>query len=346
MDKKYATVHYRRLRRDPGVFPDMSLAAAIAKAMETKHKNGVRFKSNWQLRVCPVPNNPDNRRFINDFDENDGIVFGNLCLFTPGQLQALLEVENEILGGRDERAPIESVGISEDKAPDGTEYLHGIAYWLIVEDHFFIIQHISIQTKAMEEYFQWLLKDQASVLSDGEFVELQAAFDVSTVGGDLQDVQSIEIGGLVPETISEVDEKIIGKDVEHKTLLTDIKAKFGNALKVIEDVLGPMEAKKIIESMPPDAALEVNVNIGYRAIKRKFEKEFMRNIASAVRNLPDGEVQIRGRDGKIRGNEARLHANMPFNRIRENSMLLDLGDTRYQLLKVYTRFVEDGKIKE
>ena len=131
-----------------------------------------------------------------------------------------------------------------------------------------------------------------------------------------------------------------------RTGLGDRYAMFDKAKKIIEDLLGEMEAKKIMESMPIDAALEVTVNIGYRSKKRKLKREFMKNLASGLRNMPEGEIHIRGKDGKIKGDEARLHMSMPFKRIRPNSSLLDLEDARYQMIKVYERFLEDGKISE
>lgn len=352
MEKKYGTVHYRRLRRDGDVFPSKSLAAAIVEAMEKPHRTGATYSKDWRLRVAVVPRAQDHRRFINDFHANDEAVFGNVCVFTPGEMQALIEIESRRSAEEADRASIEAVDIAEDRAPEGMEYLRGIAYWLAVNDHFFMIQHSAMQTKGMEEYLTWLLRDETSIIGQDHFVELQAAFDVSAVGGDLADVKSIEIGGLVPETVRDVNEPANraepapGKTVEvvERSTVGDLRAMFDKGKKIIEDLLGEMEAKKLMDSIPPDAALDVTVNIGYRAKKRKIEKEFMRNLASGLRNMPEGEVRIRGKDGAIKGDEARLQTNMPFKRIRDGSMLLDLEDARTQLIRVYHRFIEDGKI--
>ncbi|EPY01357.1 hypothetical protein K678_11186 [Magnetospirillum fulvum MGU-K5] len=267
-------------------------------------------------------------------------------------MQALIEIERREGAEEAGRVPIEAVDIAEDRAPDGMEYLRGIAYWLAVNDHFFMIQHTAMQTKGMEEYLTWLLRDETETIERDHFVELQAAFDISSVGGDLEDVTSIEIGGLIPETVRDTDEQTVhpaptsGKTVEvvERSTVGDLRAMFDKGKKIIEDLLGPMEAKKLMDSIPPDAALDVTVNIGYRAKKRKFEKEFMRNLASGLRNMPEGEVRIRGKDGAIKGDEARLQTSMPVKRIRDGSMLLDLVDARNQLIRVYHRFVEDGKI--
>lgn len=97
--------------------------------------------------------------------------------------------------------------------------------------------------------------------------------------------------------------------------------------------------------MPPEAALEVTVNIGYRARKRKFQKEFMSNLAAGLRNIPDGEIRVIGRDGEIKGDDARLSADMNIRKIRETSSLLDLEDALRQMKEVHRRFLHDGRIQ-
>lgn len=218
---------------------------------------------------------------------------------------------------------------------------------MAIGDHVYQIQHAALQTKATEEYLTWMLRDQAGVIGPEQYVELQAEFDRDQVGGDLGDVKSIEIGGLVPETVHPVSVPQKGKVTEfeaHESLGDEIAATFAKGMKIIRDLLGDVEADKLIESVPPDAALEVTVNIGYRAKRRKFRKDFMGNIASGLRNAPDGELRVRGRDGEIKGDDARLSAEMTIRKISDTSGLLDLNHTMEQMLEVHRRFLHDGKI--
>ncbi|MEA2880641.1 MAG: hypothetical protein QOF14_5837 [Hyphomicrobiales bacterium] len=280
----------------------------------------------------------------------DGIVFGDLCLFSPGEMQALLELSKD-----DDHVPLDEImsawSIAEKRAPDGTEYLHAITYWAAIGDHFYQIQHASLQSKAMEEYLTWLLGDQTKVIKKNHYVELQAEFDRVQIGEDLGDVKSIEIGGLVPETVHEESGQAVATtkivDVEARESIGERLAQtFQAAKKILIDLLGEVEAQKIIDSMPPQAALEVTVNIAYRAKKRKFQKEFMGNLVSGLRNIPDGEIRVRGRDGELKGDDARLSADMNIKRVRSNSSLLDLGDALRQIKEVHRRFLYDGRIKE
>ena len=100
-----------------------------------------------------------------------------------------------------------------------------------------------------------------------------------------------------------------------------------------------MEARKLIETVPDEATLEVNVNIGYRATRRKFRRDFMSDLESGLRNMPDGEVRVRSNTGRVIGDEARLHTAMSIDLVRENSSLLDNEHALQQLKEVYRRFL-------
>lgn len=348
MNTKRCKVHYRKIRREDGRFPKESLSKIIRKALEEK-VNGEKISENVGHRIASVPNSIDYRRFVNYLYISDDFVFGDLCLFSPGQMQALIQLSAD--PSHPSLAEImKAWAIAESKAPDGHEYLTGISYWVAIGDHFYQIQHVAIQVKAMEEYLTWLLRDQAGILEKDQFVELQAEFDRDQIGGDLGDVKSIEIGGLVPETISETSsaksppsDRLL--EIETRESLGEkIASSWMKARKILEDILGEVETEKLIASMPPDAALDVRVNIGYRATRRKFAKEFMGNLAAGLRNAPDGELRVRGKDGEIKGDDARLSSDMTIKKVSSTSGLLDMEHALEQFLEVHRRFLHDGKI--
>lgn len=345
MSSKRCKIHYRRLRRDNGQFPDETLSATIARSLNSP-KGATKIGDSVRNRITNVPRVDGYQRVLNNFHVGQDYVFGDICLFSPGQMQALLQLTAD-----PEHATLEEVmkawEIAESKAPEGHEYLHGIAYWMAIGDHFYKIQHVALQTKASEEYLTWLLRDQSKVIGMEHYIELQAEFDRAQVGGDLGDVKSIEIGGLVPETIKSDEIIDVPKDViTHGSLGEKVAAGWNKAKNVIVELLGEVEADKLLAQMPADAALEVTVNIGYRAKKRKFEKEFMKNIASGLRNVPDGEIRIRGVDGEIKGDDARLSADMSIRKVSDQSNLLDIPHVIEQILEVHRRFLHDGKIVE
>lgn len=347
MTTKRCKIHYRRLRREKGFFPAESLSATIAKALQQLGPDGRRIGANVRHRLASVPGNEDSQRVVNNHHADEISVFADLCIFSPGKLQAVLAMAAEEHQTLEEA--LEAFGVAEQAAPQGSEYLHGISYWLAIGDHVYHIAHSSLPSKALEEYLTWLLRDKAAVIAPDQFVELVSEFDRSQIGGDLGDIRSIEIGGFVPETMREAPvepsrERVV--DVEERATIGDRVARgFAAARRILEDMVGSVEAQRIIERVPPDAALEVRVNIGYRATKRRIEKEFMKNLASGLRNMADGEVRVRSKDGTVKGDDARLSADMGIRRISPLSNLLELEHAREQMIETHRRFLHDGKIQ-
>lgn len=253
----------------------MTLSQAIFTALETKLPDGSRVRHRVRNRTTEAPNVENTLRALNHAYPTKDYVFGTVCSFSPGQLQALVQPDDGSL----EEIPddmLHTWEISERQAPTGSEYLHGQTYWLAVGDHFYQIQHTSIQVKAMEEYLTWLLRDKSMVISKEYYVELKSTFDRAQVG-DIGDVSAIEVGGLVPETVRppEPSDANLGKDVEidtRETLIDKVTAGFAKGREILDQLLGPVQAQRIIEAMPQDAALDVTVNIGYRAKKRKLKR--------------------------------------------------------------------------
>lgn len=306
------------------------------------------LKDKVDLRIAPLSLETPVQRLINDYHMQDGYVFGNTCSFTPGQMQALLRTvaDGDDLGTL--VAALNAYDIREARATDGHEYVGGICYWLAIDDHFYQIQHVSLQAKQMEEYFNWLLREQTNSIGADAFIELISEFDRAQVGGDLNDISSIEIGGVAPETVFQpvidMPDAPSVEEVETTESVGSRAAYFDKAKDVLTALLGQMGAQKIMDEIPDEASLEVKVNIGYKAKKRKFNKEFMGNIASGLRNLPDGEIRVRGQNGEMRGTDVRLSADMGVKTLSDGSSLLHLEHALEQMLEVHRRFVHDGKI--
>jgi hypothetical protein len=296
MATKRCKIHYRRLRRDNDQFPKATLSKAISLALQKTLPDGSKVGDTVKNRITAVPRQEEYRRLLNHHHIDDEFVFGDMCLFLPGQLQALLQLTAETEHKKIDEV-LKAFAIAEQKAPDGTEYLHGMAYWLACGDHFYMIQHVSIPTKAMEEYLTWLLRDQSKVIGPKKCVELQFEFDRAQTGADLGDIRSIEVGGFVPETLPEeplpeVIDRVV--DFEEKETVGDrILRGFAASKKILIDLLGEVGAQKIIDAMPSEAALEVRVNISYRATRRKIAKEFMSSLATGLRNMAEGEIRRR-----------------------------------------------------
>lgn len=300
---------------------------------------GTRLIDDWRLRITGAPDDPDQQRFINESQLGVDYVFANLCAYALNEMQSVVATN---LDGP-------SVAIQDLAAPGGTDFLHGIAYWLVVGDHCYVVQHTRVRTKALEEYLTWLLRDATSTVTD--VVALQATFDVES---DLGDISGVEIGGLVPETVrDETPEQLsVGaptssdRIVESRRSLGERLAPLSRAREVLETVFGTVETERIMSRIPSEAALQVKLLISYLSKSREVDRTPLRDLGIAVRNLDDGEVRVRGKNGSATRGEARLHEAVRFRRMRDNGNLLDLEDVHDKLLDLHLRFLESGRISD
>lgn len=331
-ETRTVTVHYRRLTRpDSLLLPGQSLSDAVGHVLSSN-----QYAPDWQSRVSYAPDNPDIRRFVNNSHVDMGSTFGNLCSFTLDEMQAVINTG---------QAAIPSVNVADMTAPEGRDYLHGMAYWLLVGDHCYVIQHTAVRIKALEAYFTWLLR-RANVLQSGQQITLQAEFGVEGATSDVGDVTAIEIGGIVPDysDTERSESSMDGRAIEVRRTLEERVPSLPAGLSWLESLVGPTEVDRILSRIPSEAALKVTLQVGYVALKRNLSRQAMDDLAVAARNFDHGEVRIRGRNGRISGDEARLHTTVQVKRVRENGHLLDFRDAHEQLENAHAKFLEEGRI--
>ena len=331
-DTRLVTVHYRKLMRDNDrLLPGRTLSDAVGQALLSDP-----YAADWQRRVTQALDNSGVSRFVNNSHTDMASTFGDLCSFTHAEMQAVISTG---------QTATPTVNIADIRAPSGSDYLHGIAYWLLVGDHCYVIQHSSVRTKALESYLAWLLR-KAGLLQSDHQITLQAAFDVLTASPDVGDVTGIEIGGIVPERLDAplTEHAIDSREIEVQRSLEKRAPTLQVGLTWLQALFGPTEADRIMSQIPRGAAVKVTLRLGYVALKRHLSRRAMDHLAVAARNLDDGEVRIRGRNGRISGNEARLHSAVQVKLVRANGHLLDFVDVHEQLENVHSRFLEEGRI--
>ncbi|MDE0179422.1 MAG: hypothetical protein OXP36_12615 [Gammaproteobacteria bacterium] len=292
---------------------------------------------NWEDRVHRATGDPHVSHFVNNHDIGLDTTFGNLCAFTDNQMQAVIATGQQ---GRHE------VDVNDLPPRQGENFLHGMAFWLLVGDHCYVVQHSSVRTRAIESYLSWLLR-QTGTLTDSEQVVLQAEFATGDVSG-VGEVTAIEVGGLVPETIdppeSGDEQRTVVRDVDVRRTLEERVAGSELASRCLNAAFGTLEADRIMGRVPEGAALKVTVQVGYVTTRREVSREALASVAVAARNLDDGEVLVKGRNGNLRGEDARLHMPVRLGLVHPNGNLFDWVDVQEKLLSVHDRFLEEGRI--
>jgi hypothetical protein len=347
IDRKSVTIHYRKFSRAATV--QTPLENLIRAAMDTT-KDAVQVKNRYRARL--QTQGSDNF-FINTYMDGSGaapLVFGDILHFTKGHLQALCETADQ---------DASSLPVQQMKAPERSEYVHSQMFWMVKGDHAFVVQSMSLRTEDFEKYLDWLLKTNTAVLQEGHPIILDAKFDADAIGGDLGDIQEIVVGGIAsnipaPTGIQgglEQEREV----VQHNQVGTARKAGWDTAKAILRELLGgDANVASLMQAVPADAELNVQVHIGYQTKKRKIDRTALRQLETGLRNLPDSQLQVNAKgikksaDGTIR-----LHHNASIRLIKaqdgDNQLigtLLDPTDVLRAMFEAFTTFVANGKIQD
>ncbi|KPQ13850.1 MAG: hypothetical protein HLUCCO18_16595 [Rhodobacteraceae bacterium HLUCCO18] len=331
--RKSLTVHYRRMEDPVGALGGNTLEALVRAAMADTHDGG-ELAGHWKRRAWIVPPDNSDTLLMNVFHDDGTSFFGDLTVYTKGFMQALLRDEPDAA-----MLPVE-----QQPPPQGREYIHSMMFWMLIGNHVLTIQSRSLTTKQLEQYLTWLLKERTAQMGANGQVLLNAKFDVEDVGGDLDDVREIIVGGTgvvqaAPARLPEQPAEVPGREVEQHVDV-DAKRSWGErALNVLRAIMSnEADVQRLLESIPEGADLDVSVHIGYKAKKRRVSRAPMQQ---ALRHLPDGEITAVGKLGRQSGKDIRL--SYPV-RVLSNGSLLDPDDVRSKLRSAYDYFVDNGKI--
>lgn len=313
-----------------------TLETAICEAMGASDSRG-RLDKHWKSRAFVMPPRNEDTYLMNLFADEGNAFYGDLTLYTSGFMQALLKQEED--------APMLSV--EQRPPPKDSEYIHSMMHWMAIGNHLLAIQSRSLTAKSLESYLTWLVKDKTGVVESSAQVILNAKFDKDEMGGDLDDISEIIVGGTgaIEAGATHDSFSVDGAEgLQTVEAFSDVGSKktWGErAVAVLRAIMSnEADVQELLESIPSEADLDVSVRIGYKSRKKKISRAPMQQ---ALRNLPEGEVVAKGRFGKSTGKDIRL--SYPVRVLMQGS-LLDPQDARAKLRSAYNYFVENGKIDE
>lgn len=354
--RKPVTIHYRRYVRDNDA---PTLEMMIHRAMNARCETlGAAVRDRYTLRIQTV--GADNF-LANIFDdsgaenEDQPVAFGDVVHFTKGHMQAVLEMTDHTLP---------QLAVAQMAAPERSEYVHSQMFWLVKGDHVFVIQSTSLQTEALERYLAWLLSQRVPGWEGN--VTLAAKFDSAVVGGDLGDIKEIVIGGALsgPQAPSEEDgtaaHQSTQTQVREITSTSDVMSRVSSGQEMVRGVLEALlnhdsaAADRVLESVPSDAELHVQVHIGYKTRRRKVDRAPLRNLEVGLRHIPDSQLSVLSQGSKTSPDgSVRLHHNASVRLIKSGNgdseiigSLLDPRDVLRAMWQAYAVMMADGKIAD
>jgi hypothetical protein len=347
MPTAYHMVHYRFFKPQNR---NASTLEALCRAALDSQDNGLTL---WQRvidRVFDLPDVGSRKVVLNSVADLSSAVFGEMCLIQNDGLQALLELTAASVQTSN-ITTAQIFHLQERKAPQNSQFIRGMVYWLSIGNHLFFVKTQSMTAEYLRQYLEWLLKSRTGALPSNATITLQAEFDRSQVQGDIGDIQSLKVSGsAVPLSVQaaakagESSTKFTKTVRETARKIVDRSAIFEQAVPIVEALLGARKTRSLVESLGPNEYLAVDASIRVRGRRTVESKERMQQLANELADLTDGKVLVEGKDGKISDEDAILRTRMPFNLPHEGSNFLEFNNVADQLQEVYTRFVKDGKI--
>jgi hypothetical protein len=171
-------------------------------------------------------------------------------------------------------------------------------------------------------------------------VLLQAKFDESDVGGDFSDIREIIVGGPAgPVGMNQSNDRRT-VDMERYQALSTRRPWRERVWDVLRAVMSTeTDVEELMQSIPDGAQLEVSVHIGYKARKRDISRAPMQR---ALRNLPEGDLTAKGKDGRLTGRDIRL--SHPTTVVKTGSLIIPSA-AEQAFLETYKFLGETGKIE-
>jgi len=331
-ERKSLTVHYRRMDDPVGALNGATLEERVRGALADQF-NGGALAEHWNRRAWIVPPDNSDTLLMNLYHDDGVSFFGDLTVYTQGYMQALLHNEPDIA-----MLPVE-----QQPPPVGREYIHSMMYWMVIGNHVLTIQSRSLSTKHLEQYLTWLLTERTVQMAQNGHVLLTAKFVGDEVGGDLDDIREIIVGGTgaVEAAPARLPHETVAEREVDQHIDVGARRSWGQrAIEVLRAIMNnEADVQNLLENIPEGADLDVSVHIGYKTRRRRVTREPMQQ---ALRNLPDGEITAIGKHGKLTGKDIRL--SFPV-RVVSTGSLLDPIDVRAKLRAAYDYFVENGKIE-
>ncbi len=197
----YQMVHYRKLQQIDAKVIAPSLERMCRNALSATDQSSLPLWERARDHVFTYPAPEDRQILLTRVADLKSAVFGEMCLVQAKDLQALIELK-----ARKEQLSdltiAEIYALSERSAPQGSQFLRGLLYWLAIGDHLFFVKINVITPIHMQDYFTWLLQPAASGLPKGSAVTFQAEFDPSVVKGDVGDIRNLRVSGKTAPNFS------------------------------------------------------------------------------------------------------------------------------------------------
>lgn len=337
-------VHYREFQPS-GLTTTETLESLIRHRLSAKGGSGLpRWESISDRLMTPENGTTGFELVLNRVADLSSAIFGEMCLVHRNGLQTLLQLKAK----KHQLSTItlaEIYDILESGAPEGTRYVRGLCYFLVIKNHFFFVRTQSLNEEHIQAYVDWLLRTIVGAIPPQAVTALEARIDPSISAKDIGEIKALRVSGpafpqmsVAPINDTQSKERATTRKVADKFV------QFEKAFALAKTLLGETEAVALAESLGPKERLVVDASVKIKGTRTENSKAKLKELAKSLDTITEGKITVEGKDGKIIDKSLVLRTNMPFIIDHDGSSLLEFDNVADQMQKVYARFVEDGKI--
>lgn len=208
------------------------------------------------------------------------MLFGIFASYERGTHQLTVAEDDEA-----ETLTIEQVAPPKGADNKRREFLEGVCYFGLFDNHVVVVQSNALGSKQIEQHINWLFR-QAGVVAEGDGVGLSDQIATATKDKIRQaHVKEVEIGApLVQPAESEISER---QEVTKEKALT-----FGGfGIDILRQVIGDkLDSMKLADAL--DGNIEVSIKVRYKQKTTEKAHKLLDNIALAIRHIDEDQVKL------------------------------------------------------
>lgn len=335
MPKTQRTVQYRYLDRKFAELGDKTLYSALIEALEQK-RDGHIIGQEARARIADLEQSGQLTLWNGILSYPDkAILAGELLLYKKGFNVTAVEERIDKTDNRFQLVTFQTDGVSKP--------VDGALYFAVIGDQLGVIQSNVVTSRWLERYFTWLLKDITGKLAGDQIINLNARVEIDDKSLDrLGGAQALTIhASSAPHGNDGAPNATGGVDLPASRQFRS-KAKSRGTATVLEILqllgIGEDTIESIQSDVPKGGSLEGDflVYIKEGRSKRPFS---LGSLDRALRHTQPGDIDIMGKDGKIRDNLQTLSKPV---RVDENAIGLDPNDAIAKIIETLYHWAEQG----
>lgn len=272
-------------------------------------------------------------RLINSRTKKKNMLFGNLLVYSQGQHQGLITLDDTA-----EELEIAQEPPKADDKGRQRELLQSILYFGVYQNHCVVLQSAALRARELEAHLGWLLGECARVMQEDDGITLSNKPTENAVRKmEQSSIKKVSFGTPLQAVHTSTDTQ--GVDSEEDREVTKVKSlRFflsGKGADMLSAVLGEnwFHGTELEDSLD-DGNLNVSLEVSYLRKTTKNAHRLLNTIGAAMRHVDpqDTRIELEG-GGVLKGDELQLQRKI---KIKTYGGMVDreaLYDAMYAWLK-------------